>query len=102
MAAKIPTTIDPNKIKEFSGIFTAIVESSDPISFNCVVLPATNISTLQQRMQGIPLSHCFASLFGFKDCQLPEPGSSVICYAISPFNAWIIGSIPINDRDTTV
>jgi len=41
-------------------------------------------------------------LFGFKDCQLPEPGSSVICYAISPFNAWIIGSIPINDRDTTV
>lgn len=97
MPAIQPYKSEPNKAKEFSGIFTAIVESSDPVTFNVVVCPVTTESISRQRLQGIPLSHCFASLFGFKDCNIPQPGMSVLCYQVQPTTCYIIGVIPAGE-----
>jgi hypothetical protein len=86
-----------DKAKEFSGLFTAVVESSDPITYNVVVCPINNEATSSTRFQAIPLSSCFANLFGFKSCYLPQPGMTVLCYKNTFTQCFIIGATPNTD-----
>jgi hypothetical protein len=48
-------------------------------------------------MQGIPLSSCLASLFGFKDCGLPQAGSTVLCFQHDFLACLILGVVPKAD-----
>jgi hypothetical protein len=97
MSANIPSATTPDKSQEFSSIFLGAIEHTDPISYISVVSPINCPSISVQRLQGIQLSHCLASLFGFKESSLSQSGSTVLCVKASPQYCYILGVVPTGD-----
>jgi hypothetical protein len=77
--------------------FTGIVDASDAGTYVLTVCPIDKDLTGINKLQGLAVSTCFANLFGFKDCNVIQPGSKVLCYKTEPQFCYVIAVLPNHD-----
>lgn len=79
-----------------ADIFTGTVVSCNPGTMVVEVAPDGNQSL--KIVQGIPLSHVFASAIGFKETLLYPVGSRVVCQGLGGHQAIIFGAAPPTEK----
>lgn len=80
-----------------AALFTGIVSSSNPGTYDCIVTQIDRQDISRQK-RAVVASSVFAGIFGFKDSCFPQTGSKVLVIQPAGSSTWyIIGTIPEPD-----
>jgi hypothetical protein len=89
--------MDQQPNSDISRMFVGLVDASDASTYTLSISPIDRDSTSLSKIQGVAVSTCFANVFGFKDCDLIQPGSRVLCFLLQPNFCLVLNVIPNND-----